>query len=123
MIYIPHIKQRIDELSPKWDKEALTPEELDEFYDLLDEVVLEARESRSDSIIHIDRRPEAFLVNLFQRRLKKTVILFFLRYRRHFPKATDEETPRFKEWLGYRQELTLQRLPHGQVLGAGTCWC
>ena len=106
MIYIPHIKQRIDELSPKWDKEALTPEELNEFFDLLDEVVLEARESRSDSIIHIDRRPEAFLVNLFQRRLKNTIILFFLRYPQHFPEATDEETPQFKEWLGYAKSMT-----------------
>ena len=79
MIYIPHIEQRINKLSKKWDKETLSTEELNEFFDLLDEVVLEARESRSDSIIHIDRRPEAFLVNLFQRRLKNTIILFFLR--------------------------------------------
>ena len=51
MIYIPHIKQRIDELSPKWDKEALTPEELNEFFNLLDEVVLEARKNGVRSVI------------------------------------------------------------------------
>lgn len=107
MIYIPHIKQRIKELAPRWDQVKLNPEKLNEFYDLLDEVVREARESRSDSIIHIDQRPEAFLVNLFQRRLKKTVILFFLRYRRYFTDATDDETPQFKEWFGYAQSITV----------------
>ena len=115
MIYIPHIKQRIDKLAPRWHQGKLKPEELNEFYDLLDEVVLEAREGRSDSIDRIDQRPEAFLINLFQQPLKRTIFAFFKRYKQHYAEAahhakkTDiklDKTPVFLEWLSYATIIT-----------------
>jgi hypothetical protein len=107
MIYIPHIKKRIDELAPRWHKGTLNPEELTEFYDLLDEVVVEARESRSDSVTE-NQRPEAFLINLFQQRLENTIFAFLKRYKQYMAEAARyykkedgrklKKTPVFIEW-------------------------
>ena len=105
MIYIPHIKDRLEKLASRWHEGKLNADELTEFYDLLDEVVLEAREGRSDFVSE-DERPEIFLINLLQHRLKKTVIIFFLSHKRYFSEPTNYNTPHFKAWLEYAKSIT-----------------
>ena len=85
MIYIPHVKKRIDELAPRWRRRALTQKELDELYDLLDEVVIEAREARSD-LVHEDQRPEVYLLALLEQRIQNALHAFFRKYESHFLK-------------------------------------
>jgi len=97
MIYIPHVKDRLEKLASRWHEEKLNADELTEFYDLLDEVVLEAREGRSDFVSE-DERPEIFLINLLQQRLQKTVIIFFLNHKEDFSEPTNYKTPHFKVW-------------------------
>jgi DNA-binding CsgD family transcriptional regulator len=134
MIYIPHIKKRIEELAPRWHKNELSEEELFEFYDLLDDVVREARENRSDKFVvgplkadpddpvnypadPEDHRPETFLIELFHQRIENTVLKFF---KDHSPKRyshaiteaknrniTLNETSLFREWYSHALQMVI----------------
>lgn len=113
MIYIPDIKKRINELAPSWHKGTLSANELSEFYSLLDDVVVEARETRSDHVPE-DERPEAFLVDLFKYRFGNVLFTFFKRYKQYLVQTKNQasdldiefrKTSPFLEWLGYAKTI------------------
>jgi len=79
MIYIPEVKARIAELAPRWHKGRLKPQELLEFNSLINDVVREARRSRSDHV-NFKARPEEYLLGLFKRRIQYSVNQFLIRY-------------------------------------------
>lgn len=117
MIYIPHIKKRLDELAPRWHQGKLNSIELDEFYDLLDEVVIEARESRSDWVDE-PQQPEVYLIDLLQQRIQRTVRIFFRKYKNRYfgqeesgsqerKEPKPEETGVFLEWHEYARRMTV----------------
>ncbi len=90
MIYIPQVQKRIEELHPRWERGKLSEDELNEFYDLLDEVVKEARKRRTGNLARTRKTekyllPERFLLSVFKKRIKITVSLFF-------KPTTDEQT-------------------------------
>lgn len=111
MIYIPHIKTRLEELHPRWEEGTLTQNELKEFYDLLDEVVKEAREERSAYLSPKGKKPEEFLLDLLEKRITIKTINFF----KYHPSLWGEESienkeepttpPTLKNWLSYARQI------------------
>jgi len=113
LIYIPDIKKRINELAPGWHEGTLNASELSEFYSLLDNVVVEARETRSDHVPE-DERPEVFLADLLEHRFENVVSTFFNRYKQYLVEAKNQastleiefrKTSPFLEWLGYAKTI------------------
>lgn len=115
MIYIPEVKKRLEELKPRWEnsKRKLSPDELAEFYHLIDEVVIEARKTRS---AHLDPSdlPEDFLINLISKRIDSTVLKFFKSRKQYLALALTEEkkkqtdlkeTTIFKDWASYAIQI------------------
>ena len=78
MIYIPEVKARIEALTPRWHKGRLAQQELLEFNSLINEVVREARRSRSCHV-SFNARPEEYLLGLFKQRNQFAVNKFLRR--------------------------------------------
>ena len=59
MIYIEeNLKEQLEELTPRWKKGDLNQDELKEFHLIIDEIVREARKSRSYFVFTIQLRSE-----------------------------------------------------------------
>ena len=113
MIYIQDVRDRIEKLAPAWEKGTLSQEELRELYSLFDEVVREARRTRSCSVDNA-HSPENYLLVVFENRIESTVFKF-LREKIKMGIELEEaggkkplyETSTFKEWMHYGRQLTL----------------
>ncbi|HPQ81875.1 MAG TPA: hypothetical protein PLZ86_09175 [bacterium] len=68
------IKKRINELKLRWEKSELSPEELQEFNALVDDVIRTARQPTIYG--KNEERPEEFLLKLAERRIKGAVGAF-----------------------------------------------
>jgi RNA polymerase sigma factor (sigma-70 family) len=93
VIYIPDVLAGIERLKPKWEKGSLTQKELNDFNFLLDEVVREARKTRS-FWVEPDQKPEEYLLKLLRERIESTVIRFFKRY----PEVAKEQSAK-SDWV------------------------
>jgi len=129
LIYIPEIKQRIEELKPLWEKGKLSDEQYQEFCHLINEVVRESKRSRSSWLDRIpidnlpenslhgkDLLPEVFLLNLFKTRIENTVIKLFRRNKRLMKRCYDDirtaghsidikDTRTFKYWFNCASQI------------------
>jgi len=115
MIYIPEIKERIEELFPRFLQKQLCKEEIQELHTLIDDVVRESRETRSTSV-DSDNRPENFLIVLFQPLIKVAVTKFFDRYAEHLSTSAlvesrisnieREDTSIYRDWTHYATIIT-----------------
>jgi DNA-directed RNA polymerase specialized sigma24 family protein len=124
MIYIEEgLKNRLIEMKVRWLNGQLTEDELAEFDSIVDEIVIEARRARSDSV-RTNEKPEAYLLDLFEKYIEKVVIRFFNKYSEYKKAANDEarelkikftETLVFCEWMHYARQIT-----RTIILGDGT---
>ena len=120
LIYIQEVKNKIEKLLPAWEKGVLSQEELRELYSLFDEVVREARRTRScfedPPKLPEDppTLPEDYLLGVFENRIKSTVFKF-LREKIKIGIALEEaeskeplgKTATFLEWMHYGRQITL----------------
>jgi len=75
LIYIQDVIAKIEELRPTWEKGTLSQKELKRLYSLFDEVVREARRTRS-CFEDNSQSPEYYLLEVFENRTKSTVAKF-----------------------------------------------
>ena len=113
LIYIQDVRAKIEKLAPAWGKGTLSQEELRELYSLFDEVVREARRTRSCSVDNA-HSPENYLLVVFENRIKSTVFKFLgekikmgIELEEAGGKKPLYETSTFKEWMHYGRQLTL----------------
>jgi polyhydroxyalkanoate synthesis regulator phasin len=96
MIYIEeNLKEQLEELTPRWKKGDLNQDELKEFHLIIDEIVREARRSRSYSG-EPDQRPEEFLLSLFEGQIRNIVRRFINNYKELS----------YDVWMHYAMQIT-----------------
>jgi hypothetical protein len=119
MSYIRCVKELLSDYKKDWDiKKLKDPFEREQFYDLLDEMVLEARHRRSSWLSKMAVKyglnpnivPENFLLQLFEREINKVTKKFIDNHSDlktlHEDEIQDrekeyQETTTFKEWSHY----------------------
>jgi polyhydroxyalkanoate synthesis regulator phasin len=96
MIYIEeNLKEQLEELTPRWKKGDLNQDELKEFHLIIDEIVREARRRRS-YFVEPDQKPEEFLLNLIEGRIRNIVRRFI---NNHKELSHDD-------WMYYAKQIT-----------------
>jgi hypothetical protein len=96
MIYIEeNLKEQLVELTPRWKKGNLNQDELKEFHLIIDEIVREARKSRS-YFVEPNQKPEEFLLSLFEGQIRNIVQRFINNYKELS----------YDVWMHYAMQIT-----------------